>query len=248
MDRTSWLALAAVLLLVAATSGFLRQHQAGQRLGAPGVKVVAEPMLGESGEVIATNSVALPQRVLDYTSKPVNVPRVVHEWLPKDTTYGHRIYTARDGFTVDAQVVLMGADRTSIHQPQYCLTGSGWQIDDSETKTIRMALPRPYDLPVRKLTLTGRFQTERGPETRRGIFVYWFVADGELTADHRQRMWSLAREQLRSGVLQRWAYVICFAACMPGAEEAAFNRMKEFIAAAAPEFQLAAGPAVAEKN
>ncbi|MBI3878209.1 MAG: exosortase-associated EpsI family protein [Verrucomicrobia bacterium] len=248
MDRRSWLAFGAVLLLVAATSGFLRHHQAGQRLGAPGVKLIAEPTLSESGEVIATNSVALPERVLDYASETMKVPKVVHDWLPKDTTYGHRFYTARDGFIVDAQVVLMGADRTSLHQPQYCLTGSGWQIDASEAAAVRMARPHTYDLPVTKLTLTGWFQTERGPETRRGVFVYWFVADGELTADHRQRMWSLAREQLRTGILQRWAYVICFAACAPGAEEATFGRLKEFIAAATPEFQLAAGPPLAEKN
>jgi hypothetical protein len=43
---------------------------------------------------------------------------------------------------------------------------------------------------------------------------------------------------LRTGVLQRWAYVTCFSVCQPGQEEATFNRMKEFLAAAVPEFQL----------
>ena len=46
---------------------------------------------------------------------------------------------------------------------------------------------------------------------------------------------------VRTGTLQRWAYVGCFATCLPGAEEPTFQRMKKFIAAAVPEFQLAAG-------
>ena len=72
----------------------------------------------------------------------------------------------------------------------------------------------------------------------RGIYVYWFVADRELTADHLQRMWWMARDLIRQGTLQRWAYVACFSVCLPGQEEATYQRMKEFIAASVPEFQL----------
>ena len=83
-----------------------------------------------------------------------------------------------------------------------------------------------------------------GESVRReaGVFVYWFVADGELTAQHRQRMWWMARDLLTRGVLQRWAYVSCFSACPPGQEEATYARMREWIAAAVPQFQRAAGP------
>jgi hypothetical protein len=55
----------------------------------------------------------------------------------------------------------------------------------------------------------------------------------------------MARDMLLTGVLQRWAYVACITLCAPGQEEATFSRMKEFIAAAVPQFQLAAGPPVA---
>jgi len=232
-----------VLVLIGLTSAFLHRQRTNQKLAAPGVKLVAAPVRGEGGQIIATNTVALPERVLDYTSAPVPVPAVVHTMLPKDTVFAHRVYTARDGFKVDSQVVLMGADRTSLHQPQYCLTGSGWQIDSSDTTSVAMTLPRAYNLPVMRLRLSGRFRDERGvPVARGGVFVYWFVADGAVTADHRERMWSGALQQLRTGLVQRWAYVICFASCAPGAEEATFARLKDFIAASVPEFQLAAGP------
>ena len=98
-----------------------------------------------------------------------------------------------------------------------------------------------------KLTATGISQTSSEVRTRaRGIYVYWFVADNELTADHLQRMWWMARDLVRTGTLQRWAYVGCFATCLPGGEQPTFERMKQFIAAAAPEFQLAAGPVATE--
>jgi hypothetical protein len=156
--------------------------------------------------------------------------------------YGHRLYWRTNDITLDVQVVLMGADRSSIHKPQYCLRGSGFDILQTEPDRVRLAEPAPHDLPVMKLKL-GRTVRE-GESTRReaGVFVYWFVADGEVTAEHRQRMWWMARDMLKTGVLQRWAYVICFAPCAPGAEEEAYARMKEFIAAAAPQLHTR-GPA-----
>jgi hypothetical protein len=70
--------------------------------------------------------------------------------------------------------------------------------------------------------------------------VYWFVADNAISGEPSglQRMWWTARQLLRAGELQRWAYISFFSACEPGQEEATFERMKKLIAAAAPEFQL----------
>jgi hypothetical protein len=45
----------------------------------------------------------LPERVLDFTSTNVPEPEVVLGFLPKDTSYAERIYTAPDGFQVQAR-------------------------------------------------------------------------------------------------------------------------------------------------
>jgi hypothetical protein len=50
-------------------------------------------------------------------------------------------------------------------------------------------------------------------------------------------MTRLALNVLRTGVLQRWAYVSYFSVCEPGREDAAFARMERLIAASVPEFQ-----------
>ena len=243
MNKRSWSMLVVVLVLVGGTSSLLGYWKTIQKLGRPGVKIVAEPIHDPDGKVVGTNSVYLPEQALNFSSQPAPVTPLELGWLPQDTTYGRRIYKAPDDFQIWCNVVLMGSDRTSIHKPQYCLTGQGWWIDRSELTTIPMDRPSRYDLPVMKLTATSVRETASGEKVKaRGVYVYWFVADNELTADHLQRMWWMACDLIRTGTLQRWAYVSCFAVCQPGQEEATFQRVKEFIIATVPQFQLATGP------
>jgi hypothetical protein len=242
MNRKSWLLLLLGLALIGGTAGFLSYQQAHQKLGVPGVKVVANPMFDTEGRLVGSNSVFLPESVLNFRSEGQPVSLVTLGWLPKDTTYGQRLYTAPDGFSAALTVVLMGTDRTSIHKPQYCLTGIGWSIDQTELTSIPISEPHPYELPVTKLTASHEWPTPDGGKARQnGVYVYWFVADHELTAQHGQRMWWMARDMLRDGVLQRWAYVSCFSTCAPGQEETTYNRMKDLISASVPQFQLATG-------
>lgn len=251
MKRTEGMVLAVGLAVIAGGALLVKVMQERQRLGTPGVRVSAVPIMGEyvntPGQtnrlfMAGTNSVVLPETVLNYESKQYPVSRVVYDWLPKDTVYGQRIYSAPDGFFMQNFVVLMGADRTSIHQPQYCLYGAGWQIVDQSRRTIRMAKPHPYDLPVMRLTTASQRKLEDGRvQALSGVFVYWFVADGQLSADHKERMWWMARDLIKDGVLQRWAYVTYFAVCYPGQEEETYERMERFIVSSVPEFQLTTG-------
>ncbi|MHB8522533.1 MAG: exosortase-associated EpsI family protein [Limisphaerales bacterium] len=241
MKRQSWLILLAVWALLGMSATVILRLQYGQRLGRPGLKIAAQPIYNPRGKIVGDHSVDLPERVLNYTSQPAPITDLELGWLPKDTTYGRRVYHAPDGAELLLSVVLMGTDRTSIHKPQFCLTGQGWRIDRSEKDSIRIERPHPYRLPVMKLTTTMEVRANGQPAVARGLYVYWFVADGELTADHAQRMWWMARDLIKTGVLQRWAYVTCFAVCPPGGEEAAYERLKQFVAASVPEFQLASG-------
>jgi Protein of unknown function (DUF3485) len=243
MKRPNYILVGAALVLMGATAVFLVRQKQILRLGRPGVKVVPMTVYDPEGRVAGTNSVPLPDRVLDCEAKVVPIAREVLDWLPKDTTYAQRIYRSTNGFEMLANVVLMGTDRTSIHKPEYCLQGSGWNHQEKELTRIRIDRPRPYDLPVMKITTTGDKMLANGRKaTVRGIYVFWFVADGELTAEHGERMWWMARDLLSRGVLQRWAYISGFSVCLPGQEEATFARMKELFAAMVPEFQITTGP------
>jgi hypothetical protein len=242
MNRQKIIVWLAALALMAGGAGFLMQLRANQRLGAPGVKT--EKLPGAAADAINVR-VVLPESVLHYESKEFEQEAVVTNTLPADTSYGQRRYVsiADPNDWVSVNVVLMGTDRTSIHKPQYCLEGAGWKIDStaSQETTIPIQRPQPYELPVIKLVATRVVKGADGqPVTLRGLYVYWFVADGALSGDMSggQRMWWMAKHLLLTGELQRWAYVSCFTVCLPGQEDATFARMKKFIAASVPEFQL----------
>jgi exosortase len=240
--RPAWAIGIAVLAVAAAAAGFLATQHSRQKLGEPGVRIEAQPMYSiesvtstNQPKIVRESRVYLPPQVLDFRSQLMPVPAITVAALPADTLYGHRIYAQSNGLALDTQVVLMGADRSSIHKPQYCLNGGGYEIVTEEHTTVPVTRPHSYDLPVMKLKIRREVREGDAIRYEAGVFVYWFVADGELTAQHQQRMWWMARDMLKTGVLQRWAYVICWAPCLPGAEDATFEQMKEFIAEAVPE-------------
>lgn len=244
MSKQKIFLLVVTLALIGSAAAVLNHLKANQRLGEPGVKTRPIP---DTKNV----EVLLPERVLDYSSEWLAQDQVVTNVLPADTSFGQRRYYNTNSWLL-MNVVLMGADRTSIHKPQFCLEGAGWRIDHPLTAELKIPVerPQPYELPVIKLVTTREIPDASGqPVTWRGIYVYWFVADDVLSGDMAggERMWSMAKHLLKTGVLQRWAYVTCFAVCQPGQEEATYERLKQFIAASAPEFQLTpkAGDAVA---
>lgn len=229
-------ALIAALLLMALAGGAIYQLQTRQTLGRPGV--LAEPQAGSPRWRIP-----LPEQVAGMTSQEVPAAEVELSALPADTSIGKRLYTATNGAPLLLQVVLMGRDRTSIHQPQYCLTGQGWLIEQTEEVRLPVAQSPPHEVPALKLTASKVFTTADGQRVPvRAIYVYWFVADGALTAHRSQRLRWMAEELLKTGTLQRWAYVACFAQCLPGDEDQTFARVKEFVAEAVPEFQRSPAP------
>ena len=237
MNKQKWTLMVTALLLMAGAGTCLIFLRAHQRLGAPGVKTSPLP---DSQRLL----VELPETVLDYKSESLPVDKVVLDFLPRDTSFGQRQYQAADGFKVQVNAVLMGADRSSLHKPQFCLGGMGWAIDypASAESRVRVERPIPYDLPVMKLVSSKQVEVEGQKVAARGIYVYWFVADGEITAQHSQRMWSMAKKMLRTGELERWAYISYFAVCAPGQEDATFERLKTMIAASVPEFHLTPAP------
>jgi hypothetical protein len=234
MSKQKWIVLVLALCLIGGSAGLLKRLQTTQKLGIPAVKT--SPIAGSPRLLVE-----LPANVPGYTSEVLQEDKLTLDTLPQDTSFGGRRYVAPDGFWAIAKVVLMGSDRTSIHKTEFCMEGSGWRIDRSRSAEvmIHMNRPYPYDLPVMKY-ITSREVDMNGQKTLlKGIYVAWFVADNnEYTTQHWKRMWWLARDLLRMGVLQRWALVNYFSVCPPGQEEATFERMKKLIVETVPEFQL----------
>jgi len=232
MNRQKWLALGIVFVLVGAAALYLHGWGLHQRLGQPSIRATptADGILMD---------IQLPADVLNYTSEVVDASGAVTNMLPNDTSLAARKYTAPDGFAVAIQVVMMGKDRTSIHKPEYCLTGQGWTIEKKEPMTIAMAGPPGYTLPAMKWTLSKPYNDAEGnTRTARGFYIFWFTADNKLTGSHWDRLFWMWGDLLKTGVLDRWSYISYFTYFPPAYEETASERIKEFVAASAPQFQL----------
>lgn len=229
------------LALIGAAAGLCARMTDDRKLGNPGVKIVSIPSFDEDGNIVRKQSVDLPERVLGLESKRDNLSQIELQTLPADTLFGRRTYRSARNFYVTTSVVVMGEDSRSIHKPEICLPSQGWSITE-QPATIHMKKPVPYDLPVMKVigskTLTSNDGRSQPVKT---VFVYWFVAENDITASHLTRMWRMGEEMLRTGTLQRWAYIAFIAHCYPGQEEQTYKRLEDFIIAAVPEFQTAVG-------
>ena len=226
---------------VAISGFFLAWVQHGLRLTAPGVKIANLPLRGEKGSIIAQKSVVLPPNVAGFISDEPPITQAEISVLPPDTTFGRRRYRTEDGFSALVTTILMGTDRTSIHTPDFCIRGQGWQITRSEKVTIPIEKPSKYDLEVLKVGTTISVELDGKRRQFNGVFIYWFVADGHLTASREERLWLSARELLTKARLQRWAYISYFSACLPGQEAACTQRLISLIQETVPEFQLSVG-------
>jgi hypothetical protein len=240
MRTAKWVVFAAALGMMAATAGWLKELSGRHLLGAPGVRVGPWPVYDEKTNLVSTQSVVLPTNVLSIPSWPVPISTIEVETLPRDTTFGRRYYgSPGSDFAVLTSVVLMGTDHTSIHQPQYCLYAQDWTVTSTERINLHMKRPFAYDIPAIKLTASRPLR--KSGQRLECIYVYWFVSGDKITAEEGSRLWSMWKTMLQKGELERWAYISYFVTCLPGKEQATFERLERFIEASVPEFQLVTG-------
>jgi len=233
-------AVLAAMLIVGGWALLLRVKER-QHLGVPGIKTQPVPTLSKAGGVIRTNSVYLPADVPGYNARRGDIDDTEWTALPPDTVFGRMLYEAPQGnFTVQTTAILMGADRTSIHQPEFCLKGNGWNIQRKTTETIPFDGIRGGTLDVRRFDARS---TVRGTDGRvhemAAVYVFWFVADDQWTASHWTRTFWMTRDLLTQNVLQRWGYISYFALCPPGQESGTYEKICNLIRSTAPRFQIA---------
>jgi len=235
VNRKKLILIVACVAMIAGTAALLAAVP--QKLGRPGVKAVEVPGSQRM-------QIDLPEHVLDYASTNVPPDEKAWEMLPADTSFADRVYRKRGSLSCMASVVLMGSDRTSIHKAKYCLEGQGLHIETDTTDVIPMTQPQPYDLPVIKMVATASIPVDGKTVTKKCVYVYWYVTDGDLSNNEAGfgRMWAMTKKLVTTGVLQRWAYVRFYAFCDPGQEDATYDSLKRIIAAAVPQFQTTPAP------
>ncbi len=129
--------------------------------------------------------------------------------LPPDTVGSRRLYQGKDGSELYCSIILAGRDVTSIHRPELCLPGQGWQIQNEYTQTIPVPSAPGGMLSVMRMNASRPAQLSDGRTAEvRSVFVYWFVGKDRVTPYHWQRMYWSAKDRILHNTNHRWAYVL----------------------------------------
>ncbi len=119
--------------------------------------------------------------------------------LPPDTSLSRRQYMREYGQTFSVAVILSGEHRTSIHRPETCLTGGGFQILDSRRILVERA--GKSSLSVEVLELRHQISGEKSR------YAYWFSSEKYETSSYLRRTALLVWSNIIEGKASRWAYV-----------------------------------------
>jgi EpsI family protein len=124
--------------------------------------------------------------------------------LPEDTEGARRVYHDAVGNEVFCSIVLAGRDVTSIHRPELCLPGQGWQLTSESTEPISTSDDQGREFRVRRMSATRSL----GNTTTRSIFVYWFIGKDRTTPFHWQRILWTTKDRVLHNRNHRWAYIL----------------------------------------
>ena len=145
-----------------------------------------------------------------YRSEPVEVSEAERHVLPDDTGFDKRRYEDEDGNWYQVSMVIGGRSKSSIHRPELCLPGQGFQ----------MMAPRTAEsggVEWHLVTLA------RGAVPACGFAYTFFNQDGYRTSSHLKRIFRDVWDRSIRGRIDRWVMITVFSS---DADEA---RLVEFL-------------------
>lgn len=97
-----------------------------------------------------------------------------------------RTYRTPRGWPIQLTIVYAGTTRRSMHFPEVCIVGQGWEIHEQT------------EMPVGFLFTASRRVLVKGE--RKDALLYWFKTGDEFTGSFFVNSWHWARNQLTNGV------------------------------------------------
>jgi hypothetical protein len=182
---------------------------------------------------------SLPSSVDSFQGRDQQASEGERTVLPKDTKIIKKAYTNPSGEIINAQIVLSGAEKRSIHRPELCLPAQGWSINGRQYLPVKLADGR--SITVMCDTITRQVEVAPGvskPFT--SLFCYWFVGDGTTTASHTMRILLTSWDRVVHHKNHHWAYIAVSAPVLEGFKqggrdvEGTKTMIEEFISEIAP--------------
>jgi EpsI family protein len=129
--------------------------------------------------------------------------------LPADTEGARRLYVNAAGHEIYCSVVVAGREVTSIHRPELCLPGQGWEIQNEYTEAIPVPTASGGALKVMRMNSTRSALLTNGKVVRaNSVFFYWFVGKDRVTPYHWQRILWTTKDRVLHNTNHRWAYIL----------------------------------------
>ncbi len=156
---------------------------------------------------------SLPRQVGEWEGEDMAVDPLVRNTLPAGTEFLKKLYRKPD--TGDASspevlvtVVTSGADKRSIHRPERCLQGQGWQVVSRDKWAVPASVGTRTNLRVTRLVIRGVRLEEKQKMEMKGVVFYWFMGHGRLTGSNLKRLlWGWCDRVFR-GLNYRWSYAL----------------------------------------
>jgi hypothetical protein len=135
--------------------------------------------------------------------------------LPADTVLIRKLYRHPSRPSLAVSIVISSSEEVSIHRPQMCLTGQGYDISGEQIREISLMGGRT--LPVCVLNLFHRRQLAGGALVESPVFyAYWFVSRAHETPSSAWRIFHATWDRVFHGRVSRWAYVSITGEGAPG--------------------------------
>lgn len=222
----AWRVAGGAVVLVAAATLVI------QRLDTRAPQIVTGVKLADNG----IDPAPLPEFLgNDWIGQRVDVTRTERELLPPDTGYSRRNYVsiADRGRQVFVSIVLSGRDRSSIHRPELCVIGQGWNVVQREERSLRA--DAKSEIPVTLLRIERDLEDPHGARARAACWLaYWFVGRDAQVASHAEMVWRSSLDRLLHFRADRWAYVIVQTPATGSAAEG-LRQMEEVVWVVWPE-------------
>lgn len=184
----------------------------------------------------------LPNYVLGYFGTPEDASEVEKKILPPDTSFSKMQYKKARSPILNLGIVLSGEDQRSIHKPEICLDGQGWNVISATPRIIE--LDNKEKLEIMDLYLSRQnVQPDDSIIELEAHYLYWFVGNTITTPFHHRRIIYSSLDNVILGVNHRWAYVSLMAVVpdsyAPGSmnNEETLELMNDFLADSVPTFQ-----------
>ena len=187
---------------------------------------------------------SLPLQVGKYQGVPFDMTARERDILDPGVDLVRNQYFSNDQKVMMATVIEGGPAKRSLHRPEVCLPGQGWNITDRTQ--IPIQLPSGRIIQATMLRMFSDALSDSGQRIRhRAINVYWYIgSDGTTSADYYDHIRISYIDAVFRNLSHRWAMASLYVPMPPSqigmgdpmAEVNAMEEIRSFAAQIAPHF------------